>query len=56
MIEILDCPFSDEIKGDLIKWFKLEKQKTSSGLVLKSKEHTEPDTPEIKRLFEWLLI
>ena len=54
MIEILDCPFSGEIKGDLIKWFKLEKQKKSSGLVLKSKEHTEPETPEIKRLFEWI--
>ena len=54
MIEILDCPFSDEIKGDLIKWFKLDKQKHSSGLVLKSKEHTEPETPEIKRLFNWI--
>ena len=48
MIEILDCPFSKEIKNDLIKWVKLEKQKHSSGLVLKSKEHTEPETPEIK--------
>ena len=54
MIEILDCPFADEIKGGLIKWFKLEKQKKSSGLVLKSKEHNEPETPEIKRLFEWI--
>ena len=39
MIEILDCPFAGEIKGDLIKWFKLDKQKHSSGLVLKSKEN-----------------
>ena len=54
MIEILKCPFADEIKDDLIKWFKLEKQKHSSGLVLKSKEHTEPETPEIKRLFDWI--
>ena len=54
MIEILDCPFADEIKGNLIKWFKLEKQNKASGLVLKSKEHTEPETPEIKRLFEWI--
>ena len=54
MIEILDCPFAGEIKDDLIKWFKLDKQKFSSGLVLKSKEHTEPDTPEIKRLFNWI--
>ena len=38
----------------VIKWFKLEKQKKSSGLVLKSKEHNEPETPEIKRLFEWI--
>ena len=54
MIEILDCPFAGEIKGDLIKWFKLDKQKHSSGLVLKSKEYTEPETPEIKRLFNWI--
>ena len=54
MIEILDCPFAGEIKGDLVKWFKLDKQKHSSGLVLKSKEHIEPDTPEIKRLFDWI--
>ena len=54
MIEILDCPFSKEIKNDLVKWFKLEKQKHSSGLVLKSKEYTEPETPEIKRLFNWI--
>ena len=54
MIEILDCPFADEIKDDLIKWFKLEKQKQASGLVLKSKEHNEPNTPEIKRLFNWI--
>jgi len=33
MIEILDCPFAGEIKDDLIKWFKLEKQNRSSGLV-----------------------
>ena len=26
MIEILNCPFGYEIKDDLIKWFKLEKQ------------------------------
>ena len=51
MIEILNCPFAGEIKDDLNKWFKLDKQKHSSGLVLKSKEHTEPQTPEIKRLF-----
>ena len=54
MIEILNCPFAGEIKDDLIKWFKLDKQKHSSGLVLKSKEHTEPQTPEIKRLFNWI--
>ena len=54
MIEILNCPFAGEIKDDLNKWFKLDKQKHSSGLVLKSKEHTEPQTPEIKRLFEWI--
>ena len=54
MIEILECPFAGEIKDDLIKWFKLDKQKFSSGLVLKSKEHTEPETPEIKRLFDWI--
>ena len=54
MIEILDCPFGHEIKDDLIKWFKLEKQNRASGLVLKSKEHNEPDTPEIKRLFDWI--
>ena len=54
MIEILDCPFADEIKDDLIKWFKLDKQKKSSGLVLKSKEHIEIETPEIKRLFNWI--
>ena len=54
MIEILDCPFADEIKDDLIKWFKLEKQKHASGLVLKSKEYNEPNTPEIERLFNWI--
>ena len=54
MIEILECPFAGEIKDDLIKWFKLDKQKFSSGLVLKSKEHTEPETPEIERLFNWI--
>ena len=54
MIEILDCPFADEIKDDLIKWFKLEKQKQASGLVLKSKEYNEPNTPEIERLFNWI--
>ena len=54
MIEILNCPFAGEIKDDLNKWFKLDKQKHSSGLVLKSKEHTEPQTPEIKRLFNWI--
>ena len=54
MIEILDCPFGHEIKNDLIKWFKLEKQNKASGLVLKSKEHNEPNTPEIKRLFDWI--
>ena len=32
MIEILDCPFADEIKDDLIKWFKLEKQKMHRDL------------------------
>ena len=54
MIEILECPFAGEIKDDLINWFKLEKQNKASGLVLKSKEHNEPDTPEIKRLFDWI--
>ena len=54
MIEILECPFAGEIKDDLIKWFKLDKQKNSSGLVLKSKEYNEPNTPEIKRLFNWI--
>ena len=54
MIEILECPFAGEIKDDLIKWFKLDKQKNSSGLVLKSKEYNEPNTPEIERLFNWI--
>ena len=54
MIEILDCPFAGEIKDDLIKWFKLEKHKHSSGLVLKSKEYNEPKTPEIERLLNWI--
>ena len=54
MIEILECPFAGEIKDDLINWFKLDKQNKASGHVLKSKEHNEPDTPEIKRLFDWI--
>ena len=54
MIDILECPFSKEIKDNLIKWFKLEKQNKASGLVLKSKEHTKPDTPEIERFFNWI--
>ena len=54
MIEILDCPFSKEIKDDLIKWFKLENQNKVSGSVLKSNEYHEPDTPGLKKLFEWI--
>ena len=54
MIEILDCPFSKEIKDDLIKWFKLENQNEQIGSVLKSNEYHEPDTPGLKKLFEWI--
>ena len=54
MIEILDCPFSKEIKYDLIKWCKLENQNEVSGSVLKSNEYHEPDTSELEKLFEWI--
>ena len=55
MIEILKCPFADEIKDDLIKWSRLKNQNLLlSGCVLQSKEYHEPDTPEIKRLFDWI--
>ena len=54
MIEILDCPFSKEIKDDLTKWFKSEKNSEIPGFALKTEELTEPKTPEIKRLFDWI--
>ena len=54
MIEILDCPFAKEIKDDLTKWFKSEKNNEIPGFALKTEELTEPKTPEIKRLFDWI--
>ena len=54
MIEILECPFSDEIKDDLTRWFELEKTKEVSGYTLQTKEYNEPNTPEIKKLFDWI--
>ncbi len=54
MIEILECPFSNEIKGDLTRWFELEKTKEVSGYTLQTKEYNEPNTPEIKKLFDWI--
>ena len=54
MIEILECPFSNEIKDDLIEWFELEKTKEVSGYTLQTKEYNEPNTPEIKKLFDWI--
>ena len=54
MIEICECPFSNEIKGDLIRWFELQKTKEVSGYTLQTKEYNEPNTPEIKKLFDWI--
>ena len=54
MIEILDCPFSIEIKDDLIKWFKSEKNSEIPGFTLKTEELVEPKSPEIKRLLDWI--
>ena len=54
MIEILDCPFSIEIKDDLIKWFKSEKNSEIPGFTLKTEELVEPKSPEIERLLDWI--
>ena len=54
MIEILKCPFADQIKDDLIEWFKLENQNEQTGSVLQSKEYHEPDTPVLKKLLDWI--
>ena len=54
MVEILDCPFSKQIKDGLLNWFQSEEQKEVSGYTLQTKEYNEPQTPEIQRLFEWI--
>ena len=54
MIEILDCPFSIEIKDDLIKWFKSEKNSEIPGFTLKTEELVKPKSPEIERLLDWI--
>ena len=54
MIEILDCPFSIEIKDDLIKWFKSEKNSEIPGFTLKTEELVEPKSPEIESLLDWI--
>ena len=55
MIETLDCPFSLDIKENVLSW--LESQEfytTSSGNAFKTNDYSEVYIPEIKRLFDWI--
>ena len=55
MIETLDCPFSLDIKENVLSW--LESQEfytTSSGNAYKTNDYSEVYIPEIKRLFDWI--
>ena len=55
MIEILDCPFSIEIKNNILSWLDTQEfHTTAGGSAYKTNDYIDIHIPEIKKLFDWI--
>ena len=55
MIETIDCPFSIEIKDNILCWLETQEfHTTAGGSAYKTNDYTEVYIPEIKKLFDWI--
>ena len=54
MIEVIDCPFSSEIKDDIMFWLNTQNYKNISFGALKTRNYNKVYTLGIRRLFNWI--
>ena len=55
MIEILDCPFSLDIKENILSWLDTQEFHTvRGGDAYKTNDYVDIHIPEIKKLFDWI--
>ena len=55
MIKILDCPFSAEIKNNILSWLDTQEFfSVQGGKACKTNDYLDIHIPEIKKLFDWI--